>query len=59
MRDGDAVDVDGAPDQGVWSGRRNRVVLTPQRLVSSSQLEVLRMTVAKAQGSPRRSRISR
>ena len=35
------------------------MVPTPQRLVSSSQLEVLRMTVARAQGSPRRACISR
>ena len=28
-RGGDAVDVDGAPDEGARSGRRNRVVLTP------------------------------
>jgi hypothetical protein len=48
----------GARDGCVGCGWRNRVVPTPQRLVSSSQLKAARATVAKAQGSPRRARIS-
>jgi hypothetical protein len=48
----------GARDGRVCCGWRNRVVPTPQRPVSSSQLKAARATVAKAQGSPRRARIS-
>ena len=59
MRDGDAVDADGALDPSAGSGRRNRMVLTPQMLVSSSQLKAARATVAKVHGSPGRPRISR
>src|ERR1700688_3436428 len=38
----DAVDADGASDEGADCGRRSRVVLTPQRLASSPRRQLRR-----------------
>jgi hypothetical protein len=59
MRDGDAVDADGALDPGAGSGRAKSCGPDTPRLVSSSRLKAARATVAKVHGSPRRSPISR
>src|SRR6202051_1978195 len=38
----DAVDADGASDEGIGRGRRSRVVLTPQWLASSRRRQLRR-----------------
>src|ERR1700731_2095718 len=55
----DAVDADGAPDEGAGRGRRSRVVLTPQRLASSSRKATFAGDGVKQARSPGRARISR
>jgi hypothetical protein len=43
----DAVDADGASDEGTRCGRRSRVVLTPRRWCQVRGRQLSRMTVAK------------
>jgi hypothetical protein len=59
VRDGDAVDADGALDRGARCGRAKSCGSDTLRLVSSSPLKAARATVARVHGSPRRARISR
>src|ERR1700752_2764194 len=55
----DAVDAEGAPDEGAGCGRRSRMVLTPQRLASSSRKATFAGDGVKQARSPGRVRISR
>jgi len=57
-RGGHAVDADGAPDEGRWKRTAKSCGPDTPMLVSSSRSSA-RATVAKVQGSPRRSPISR
>jgi hypothetical protein len=59
MRDGNAVDADGAPDPGVLKRTAKSCGPDTPRAGVKFALKAARMTVAKAQGSPRRARISR